>query len=123
MDLYRTCIITHTQSEETKTSEENGNRPHFESSKDAGDGFSITIIETVDVYLAEISAFADLSISKSNGIVVLLPNGARKVDDDLYRAVDIYLKMMPSVTVNDPRTSLHVETQKYCQKDSEECSE
>ncbi|WVY93620.1 hypothetical protein V8G54_032708 [Vigna mungo] len=55
------------------------------------------VAKTVDVYLGEIAAHGDLSISKFNGIAVLIPKSARKVDDDLYRAVDIYLKAHPKL--------------------------
>jgi len=51
------------------------------------------VTKTVDAYLAEIAAYGELSISKFNGISILIPRGARKSDDDLYRAVDIYLKV------------------------------
>ena len=51
------------------------------------------VAKTVDAYLGEIAEHGDLSISKFNGIAVLIPKSARKVDDDLYRAVDIYLKV------------------------------
>ncbi|KAJ8563732.1 hypothetical protein K7X08_037181 [Anisodus acutangulus] len=53
------------------------------------------VAKTVDAYLGEIATFGDLSISKFNGIAILVPKGARKADDDLYRAVDIYLKVHP----------------------------
>lgn len=55
------------------------------------------VAKTVDSYLAEIAAYGDLSISKFNGIAILIPKNARKVDDDLYRAVDIYLKAHPNL--------------------------
>ncbi|KAG5052855.1 hypothetical protein GLYMA_02G237100v4 [Glycine max] len=55
------------------------------------------VAKTVDSYLAEIAAYAELSISKFNGIAILIPKGARKSDDDLYRAVDIYLKVHPNL--------------------------
>ncbi|CAJ1960631.1 unnamed protein product [Sphenostylis stenocarpa] len=55
------------------------------------------VAKTVDAYLAEIAAHGDLSISKFNGIAILIPKNARKVDDDLYRAVDIYLKAHPKL--------------------------
>ncbi|XP_057442115.1 root phototropism protein 2-like isoform X2 [Lotus japonicus] len=55
------------------------------------------IAKTVDAYLAEIAAYGELAISKFNGIAVLVPKGARKLDDDLYRAVDIYLKVHPNL--------------------------
>ncbi|KAL2317361.1 hypothetical protein Fmac_031237 [Flemingia macrophylla] len=51
------------------------------------------VAKTVDAYLAEIAAYGELSISKFNGIAILIPKGARKSDDNLYRAVDIYLKV------------------------------
>lgn len=55
------------------------------------------VAKTVDVYLAEIAAYDELTISKFNGIAILIPKHARKVDDDLYRAVDIYLKAHPKL--------------------------
>ncbi|CAJ1970781.1 unnamed protein product [Sphenostylis stenocarpa] len=55
------------------------------------------VAKTVDAYLAEIAAYSELSISKFNGISILIPNGARKSNDDLYRAVDIYLKVHPNL--------------------------
>ncbi|KAL3510678.1 hypothetical protein ACH5RR_030079 [Cinchona calisaya] len=53
---------------------------------------SVRVAKNVDVYLGEIASFPELGISKINGIAVLVPKEARKIDDDLYRAVDIYLK-------------------------------
>ncbi|XP_073283047.1 root phototropism protein 2-like [Primulina huaijiensis] len=50
------------------------------------------VAKTVDGYLAEIATYGELTVSRFNGIANLLPKAARKVDDDLYRAVDIYLK-------------------------------
>ncbi|XP_047330451.1 root phototropism protein 2 [Impatiens glandulifera] len=55
------------------------------------------VAKTVDSYLGEIAAYEELSISKFNGIANLVPKGARKVDDDLYRAVDIFLKSHPNL--------------------------
>ncbi|CAM8984568.1 unnamed protein product [Rhodiola kirilowii] len=53
--------------------------------------------KTVDSYLGEMATYPQLSISKFNGIANLIPKGARKVDDDLYRAIDIYLKAHPNL--------------------------
>ncbi|CAH9114311.1 unnamed protein product [Cuscuta epithymum] len=55
------------------------------------------VAKTVDGYLAEIASHGELSISKFNGIANLVPKGARKVDDDLYRAIDVYLKAHPQL--------------------------
>ncbi|XP_050215655.1 root phototropism protein 2 [Mercurialis annua] len=55
------------------------------------------VAKTVDSYLGEVATFGELSISKFNGIAMLVPKGSRKVDDDLYRAIDIYLKAHPNL--------------------------
>ncbi|KAK3025845.1 hypothetical protein RJ639_041293 [Escallonia herrerae] len=57
----------------------------------------LRVTKTVDAYLGEIATHAELSISKFNGIANLPPKMARKVDDDLYRAIDIYLKAHPNL--------------------------
>ncbi|CAI9107177.1 OLC1v1006476C3 [Oldenlandia corymbosa var. corymbosa] len=64
---------------------------------EASSAAMLRVAKTVDAYLSEIATFSDLSISKFNGIAVLIPKLARKVDDDLYRAVDIYLKAHPNL--------------------------
>ncbi|KAI4382601.1 hypothetical protein MLD38_008546 [Melastoma candidum] len=55
------------------------------------------VAKTVDAYLGEIACCVELSISKFNAIANLVPKGARKVDDDLYRAIDIFLKSHPNL--------------------------
>ncbi|XP_021744158.1 root phototropism protein 2-like [Chenopodium quinoa] len=55
------------------------------------------VARTVDSYLGEIATYAALSISKFNGIANLVPKEARRNDDDLYRAIDIYLKSHPNL--------------------------
>ncbi|KAL6978974.1 ATPase of 26S proteasome regulatory subunit 4 [Sarracenia purpurea var. burkii] len=55
------------------------------------------VAKTVDAYLGEIATCSELSISKFNGIANLVQKGARKVDDGLYRAIDIYLKAHPKL--------------------------
>ncbi|XP_057514107.1 root phototropism protein 2-like [Actinidia eriantha] len=57
----------------------------------------LRVAKTVDAYLGEIATYSELSISKFNGIANLVPKAARKVDDDLYRAIDIYLKAHPNL--------------------------
>ncbi|GLT80683.1 hypothetical protein SLA2020_521090 [Shorea laevis] len=64
------------------------------------------VAKRLDAYLGEIATCTDLSISKFNGIANLVPKGARKVDDDLYRAIDIYLKAHPNLD--------EVEREKVC---------
>ncbi|KAK6246721.1 hypothetical protein QUC31_018286 [Theobroma cacao] len=55
------------------------------------------VAKTVDAYLGEIATVDELTIAKFNGIAILVPKGARKVEDDLYRAIDIYLKAHPNL--------------------------
>lgn len=55
------------------------------------------VVKMVDAYLGEIAIYSELSILKFNAIVTLMPKAARKVDDDLYRAIDIYLKAHPNL--------------------------
>lgn len=47
----------------------------------------------VDAFVAEIATEEDLPVSKFAGIAGALPKSSRRFDDDLYRAVDIYLKV------------------------------
>ncbi|KAL3726538.1 hypothetical protein ACJRO7_031439 [Eucalyptus globulus] len=57
----------------------------------------LRVTKTVDAYLSEIATYGEVSIAKFNGIATIVPKGARKVDDDLYRAIDIYLKSHPNL--------------------------
>ncbi|KAL2225444.1 root phototropism protein 2 isoform X1 [Sesamum indicum] len=53
------------------------------------------VAKTVDTYLGKVANCDELSIAKFNGIANSVPKAARKLDDHLYRAVDIYLKAHP----------------------------
>ncbi|KAF8086519.1 hypothetical protein N665_0622s0012 [Sinapis alba] len=55
------------------------------------------VTRTVDSYLAEIASYGELTISKFNAIANLVPKSSRKSDDDLYRAIDIFLKAHPNL--------------------------
>lgn len=61
--------------------------------KDVSSSAMQRVAKTIDAYLSEIATVPELTISKFNGIANLVPKGARKVEDDLYRAIDIYLKV------------------------------
>ncbi|GFY99490.1 phototropic-responsive NPH3 family protein [Actinidia rufa] len=56
----------------------------------------VRVAKTVDAYLGEVATCCELSIAKFNGIANLVPKEARKVEDDLYRALDIFLKPLPT---------------------------
>ncbi|KAG2332917.1 hypothetical protein Bca52824_004097 [Brassica carinata] len=55
------------------------------------------VAKTVDSYLAEIATYLELTVSKFNAIADLVPKSARKSQDDLYRAIDIFLKAHPNL--------------------------
>ncbi|KAJ0975461.1 hypothetical protein J5N97_017426 [Dioscorea zingiberensis] len=55
------------------------------------------VARTLDAFAAEIATDEDLTVSKFAAIAGALPKSARRFDDDLYRAVDIYLKAHPGL--------------------------
>lgn len=55
------------------------------------------VAKLVDSYLAEIAPDANLKLSKFIALAEMLPDYARVVDDGLYRAVDIYLKVLHQI--------------------------
>ncbi|CAL9103867.1 unnamed protein product [Musa acuminata var. zebrina] len=64
------------------------------------------VARTVDGFVGEIATDEELSVSKFAGIAGALPKSARRFDDDLYRAVDIYLKAHPGLA--------EIEREKVC---------
>jgi hypothetical protein len=57
------------------------------------------VAKLVDSYLAEIAPDANLKLSKFIALAEMLPDYARVVDDGLYRAVDIYLKVLHQIFI------------------------
>ncbi|GMJ01089.1 hypothetical protein like AT1G03010 [Hibiscus trionum] len=57
----------------------------------------LKVSKLLDSYLAEVALDTNLSPSKFIALVELLPDHARIVSDGLYRAVDIFLKVHPSI--------------------------
>jgi hypothetical protein len=53
----------------------------------------IKICRVLDSYLAEIANEPNLSVEKFVAIPIVMPKQARDVEDSLYRAIDIYLKV------------------------------
>lgn len=58
-----------------------------------GHGSLLKVGRLIDSYLAEIAPDPYLSLQKFTAIIEILPDYARVIDDGLYRAVDIYLKV------------------------------
>ncbi|XP_010922790.1 root phototropism protein 2 [Elaeis guineensis] len=55
------------------------------------------VARIVDAFVGEIATDKDLTVHKFASIAGALPKSARRFDDDLYRAVDIYLKAHPGL--------------------------
>lgn len=55
----------------------------------------------IDGYLAEIASDANLTVAKFYDLAISLPDGARLFDDGLYRAVDVYLKVLLNIDYTD----------------------
>lgn len=52
------------------------------------------VSKLLDNYLAEVARDPNLSVTKFQVLAELLPENARTCDDGLYRAIDIYLKVL-----------------------------
>ncbi|XP_064978906.1 BTB/POZ domain-containing protein At1g03010-like isoform X1 [Musa acuminata AAA Group] len=57
----------------------------------------VKVSKLLDSYLAEVALDSNLTPSKFIAIAELLPDHARVVNDGLYRAVDIFLKVHPNI--------------------------
>ncbi|XP_004504074.1 BTB/POZ domain-containing protein DOT3 isoform X2 [Cicer arietinum] len=61
------------------------------------------ISRLLDSYIAEVATDPNLSIAKFQVLAELLPEHTRSFHDGLYRAIDTYLKIHPSLTDHDRR--------------------
>ncbi|KAI4384404.1 hypothetical protein MLD38_002568 [Melastoma candidum] len=58
----------------------------------------MTVAGLVDRYLAEVAADVNLKLSKFQTLAAIMPDYARQIEDGLYRAIDIYIKVHPWLT-------------------------
>ncbi|CAN0863776.1 BTB/POZ domain-containing protein SR1IP1 [Linum grandiflorum] len=56
------------------------------------------VTKLMENYLAEIASDRNLSVSKFISLAELVPEQSRLVDDEMYRAIDIYLKAHPALS-------------------------
>ncbi|XP_057431085.1 BTB/POZ domain-containing protein At5g03250-like isoform X2 [Lotus japonicus] len=56
------------------------------------------VANLVDGYLAEVASDANLSLTQFQALGVAIPDYARPLDDGIYHAIDIYLKVHPWLT-------------------------
>lgn len=62
-------------------------------------GSLLKVGRLMDAYLAEIAPDPYLSLQKFIAIIEILPDYARIIDDGLYRAIDIYLKVNIAISI------------------------
>ncbi|PIA61578.1 hypothetical protein AQUCO_00300831v1 [Aquilegia coerulea] len=84
-------------SEESHTRDENGLGYDFDNPGSPKQSSILKVSKLLDSYLAEIALDSNLSPSKFIALAELLPDHARAGSDGLYRAVDIFLKVHPSI--------------------------
>lgn len=53
-----------------------------------------TVANLIDSYLSEVAPDVNLKLTKFQSLAVVIPDYARPLDDGLYRAIDIYLKVI-----------------------------
>ncbi|KAL7171585.1 hypothetical protein ACSBR2_036273 [Camellia fascicularis] len=70
-------------------------------SSSASHSSKLKVAKLVDGYLQEIARDANLPLSKFIGLAEALPDFARIDHDDLYRAIDIYLKAHPDLNKSE----------------------
>ncbi|KAL6969399.1 hypothetical protein U1Q18_029112 [Sarracenia purpurea var. burkii] len=70
-------------------------------SSSASHGSKLKVAKLVDGYLQEIATDANLPLSKFVALAEAVPEFARVVHDDLYRAIDIYLKAHPDLNKSE----------------------
>ncbi|XP_024365225.1 root phototropism protein 3 isoform X2 [Physcomitrium patens] len=61
----------------------------------------IKVAKLIDSYLAEVARDSKLPLAKFQLLAEALPEGSRLSDDGLYRAVDTYLKIHPTMTEHE----------------------
>ncbi|KAM7471716.1 hypothetical protein LguiA_009899 [Lonicera macranthoides] len=64
----------------------------------------IKVAKLVDCYLAEAAVDLNLKLPEFVGLAGAIPGHARATDDDLYRAIDAYLKAHPGVSKEERKT-------------------
>jgi hypothetical protein len=53
------------------------------------------VANLIDGYLSEVASDANLNLSKFQALAVAIPDYARPLDDGIYHAIDVYLKVRP----------------------------
>ncbi|CAA2968910.1 BTB POZ domain-containing At3g08570 [Olea europaea subsp. europaea] len=91
VDTIHRILVHFVQRMEEEENDEYG----YESAdiSSSSQGSMLKVGRLVDAYLAEIAPDPHLSLQKFTNVIEVLPEYARVIDDGLYRAIDIYLKV------------------------------
>lgn len=92
VDTVHRLLVNFLQKIEEEETDDYG----YESDGIGSNGHSslLKVGQLIDAYLAEIAPDPYLSLQKFVALIEILPDYARVIDDGLYRAVDIYLKVI-----------------------------
>lgn len=66
------------------------------------------VANLVDGYLAEVASDANLNLSKFQALAVAIPDYARPLDDGIYHAIDVYLKVRSSCIPSFANSIFHM---------------
>ncbi|RWR95316.1 BTB/POZ domain-containing protein isoform X1 [Cinnamomum micranthum f. kanehirae] len=73
----------------------------YDSPRSPKQSLIIKVSKLLDTYLAEVALDSNLTPSKFIALTELLPDHARLVNDGVYRAIDIFLKVHPNIKDSD----------------------
>eukprot|EP01018_Ginkgo_biloba_P040631 Gb_04489 [translate_table: standard] len=93
--------MRHTCEKRRSRSAENIDFLESRRSSSAAHSSKLKVAKLIDAYLAEIARDANLPLSKFISLAEAIPEFARPVHDDLYRAIDIYLKEHPGLNKSE----------------------
>ncbi|KAE8665011.1 BTB/POZ domain-containing protein [Hibiscus syriacus] len=77
-------------------------------SSSASHSSKLKVAKVVDGYLQEIARDKNLPLSKFIAVAETIPSFSRLVHDDVYRAIDIYLKAHPDLNKSERKKLCHV---------------
>lgn len=105
VDTVHRILVNFLQRIEEEENEEYGYES--EALGSPSQGSVLKVGRLIDSYLAEIAPDPYLNLQKFMAMLEILPDYARVIDDGLYRAVDIYLKvyLLHFPIISNPKTS------------------
>lgn len=72
------------------------------------------VAKLIDGYLAEVAPDVNLKLPKFQKLAATVPDYARPLDDGLYRAIDIYLKVLMNFQIKILKNVAHIISCLFC---------